>query len=70
MNENDMPRFAARLNAFKIGSEAYWPGRNSITTADILARAATAGARCHSAARSGRSAASARAAPRTRTPTG
>ena len=43
MNENDMPRFAARLNAFKIGSEAYWPGRNSITTADILARAATAG---------------------------
>ena len=43
MDENYMPRFAGRLNAFKIGSEAYWPGRNSITTADILARAATAG---------------------------
>lgn len=43
MNKTDMPRFAARLNAFQIGSKAYWPGRNSITTADILARAATAG---------------------------
>lgn len=43
MNENNIPRFAARLNAFKIGSEAYWPGRNSIATTDILARAATAG---------------------------
>ena len=43
MDENYMPRFAGRLNAFKIGSAAYWPGRNSITTADILARAATAG---------------------------
>ena len=43
MNKNDITRFAARLNAFKIGSEAYWPGRSSITIADILARAATAG---------------------------
>lgn len=37
------PRFAARLNAFKIGAAAYWPGKNTITTADLLARAATAG---------------------------
>jgi xylose isomerase len=34
-------RFAARLNAFKAGAEAYWPGRNRITTHDLLARAAT-----------------------------
>jgi len=37
------PRFAARLNAFKIGAATYWPGKNSVTTADLLARAATAG---------------------------
>ena len=43
MNQKNTPRFAARLNAFKIGSEAYWPGKNSIKIADILARAATAG---------------------------
>ncbi|MBT6299884.1 MAG: TIM barrel protein [Rhodobacteraceae bacterium] len=43
MKQKNTPRFAARLNAFKIGSEAYWPGKNSIKTADILARAATAG---------------------------
>lgn len=35
--------YAARLNAFKIGAAAYWPGKNSITTADLLARAASAG---------------------------
>jgi len=37
------PRYAARLNAFKIGAETYWPGKNKITTADLLARAASAG---------------------------
>jgi len=35
------PRYAARLNAFKIGAENYWPGKNQITTVDLLARAAT-----------------------------
>jgi xylose isomerase len=43
MQHDDTPRFAARLNAFKIGADAYWPGKNSVTTADLLARAATAG---------------------------
>lgn len=43
MTENSPPRFAARLNAFKIGASSYWPGKNTITTADLLARAATAG---------------------------
>ena len=37
------PRYAARLNAFKLGAEAFWPGKNTITTADLIARAATAG---------------------------
>ena len=37
------PKFAARLNAFKIGAADYWPGKNKITTADLLGRAATAG---------------------------
>ncbi|MEO0380853.1 MAG: sugar phosphate isomerase/epimerase family protein [Pseudomonadota bacterium] len=37
------PRYAARLNAFKIGAAEYWPGKNTITTADLLGRAATAG---------------------------
>ncbi|MGR3503381.1 TIM barrel protein [Pseudaestuariivita sp.] len=36
-------RYAARLNAFKIGAAAYWPGKNDVTLPDILARAATAG---------------------------
>lgn len=35
------PRYAARLNAFKIGAESYWPGKNRITTIDMLTRAAT-----------------------------
>ncbi len=34
-------RYAARLNAFKIGAEHYWPGKNRITTIDMLTRAAT-----------------------------
>ncbi|MEM1351309.1 MAG: TIM barrel protein [Pseudomonadota bacterium] len=37
------PLFAARLNAFKIGASTYWPGKNTITTTDLLARAASAG---------------------------
>lgn len=43
MTEIHSPHFAARLNAFKIGASAYWPGKNKVTTADLLARAATAG---------------------------
>ena len=43
MKQKNTPLFAARLNAFKIGSETYWPRKNSITTADLLTRAATAG---------------------------
>ena len=39
-----MPRrYAARLNAFKIGAAEYWPGRNRVTTLDLVERAATAG---------------------------
>lgn len=43
MTSENSPRFAARLNAFKIGASSYWPGKNNVTTADLLARAATAG---------------------------
>jgi xylose isomerase len=35
------PLFAARLNSFKVGAQKYWPGKNSVTTADLIARAAT-----------------------------
>ena len=35
------PLYAARLNAFKIGATAYWPGKNRITTVDLLERVAT-----------------------------
>jgi len=35
------PQYAARLNAFKIGAESYWPGKNRITTIDMLTRAST-----------------------------
>ncbi len=37
----DAPRYAARLNAFKIGADKYWPGKNRITTIDLLERAAS-----------------------------
>ena len=43
MAEQNTPLFAARLNAFKIGAAQYWPGKNTLTTADLLGRAATAG---------------------------
>ena len=43
MNTDNPPRFAARLNSFKIGAADYWPGKNNVTTADLLARAAVAG---------------------------
>ncbi|WP_436398817.1 sugar phosphate isomerase/epimerase family protein [Roseobacter sp. S98] len=43
MNTATTPRFAARLNAFRIGADRYWPQKNKITTAELLARAATAG---------------------------
>lgn len=37
-----LPRtFAARLNAFKMDAATYWPGRNRVTTLDLLERAAT-----------------------------
>lgn len=35
------PLYAARLNAFKIGASKKWPGRNRITTLDLLERAAS-----------------------------
>jgi xylose isomerase len=35
-------RFAARLNAFRIGAEERWPGKNRITTLDLIERAAEA----------------------------
>ena len=41
MRQEDPPRYAARLNSFKVGAEAYWPGKNRLTTADLLGRAAT-----------------------------
>ncbi|WP_300061526.1 TIM barrel protein [uncultured Roseobacter sp.] len=43
MTAPNPPRYAARLNAFKIGAADYWPGKNTVTTADLLSRAATAG---------------------------
>ncbi|MEM6371450.1 MAG: TIM barrel protein [Pseudomonadota bacterium] len=43
MTSAPTPRYAARLNAFKIAADAYWPGKNTVTTADLLTRAATAG---------------------------
>lgn len=33
--------FAARLNSFRVGAKDYWPGRNRVTTLDLLDRAAT-----------------------------
>ena len=43
MTDINTPRFAARLNAFKIGAAQYWPGQNTVTTAYLLGRAASAG---------------------------
>jgi len=43
MSNKDKPLYAARLNAFKIGAAAYWPGKNSVSTTDLLLRAASAG---------------------------
>ncbi|MDH6266676.1 xylose isomerase [Rhizobium sp. SG_E_25_P2] len=33
--------FAARLNAFKMDAARYWPGKNRVTTVDLIERAAT-----------------------------
>lgn len=41
MTFNKNQRFAARLNAFKIGAKDYWPGKNLVTTGDLLERAST-----------------------------
>ena len=43
MDAQNSPKYAARLNAFKIGAAEYWPDKNRVTTADLLARAASAG---------------------------
>lgn len=34
-------RYAARLNAFSVGAQDYWPGKNKITILDLIARAGT-----------------------------
>lgn len=41
MTFNTNQRYAARLNAFKIGAKEYWPGKNHVTTGDLLERAST-----------------------------
>jgi xylose isomerase len=41
MPEDETPLYAARLNSFKVGAERYWPGKNQITTVDLLERAAS-----------------------------
>lgn len=41
MRNDKPPRYATRLNSFRVGADAYWPGRNRVTTADLLDRAAT-----------------------------
>lgn len=43
--------YAARLNSFKVGSAQYWPGKNRITTVDLLERS-PAGYAGHSVSRS------------------
>jgi xylose isomerase len=35
------PLYAARLNAFRLGADRIWPGKNRITTVDLLQRAAS-----------------------------
>ncbi|MDH3970221.1 MAG: hypothetical protein OEU56_24700, partial [Rhodospirillales bacterium] len=40
MPHDGKPLYAARLNSFKVGAEHYWPGKNRITTVDLLERAA------------------------------
>ncbi len=41
MTFNTNQRYAGRLNAFKIGAAEYWPGKNHVTTTDLLKRAST-----------------------------
>lgn len=40
MPQDGRPLYAARLNSFRVGAESYWPGRNRITTVNLLERAA------------------------------
>lgn len=40
MPQDGKPLYASRLNTFKVGAERYWPGKNRITTVDLLERAA------------------------------
>lgn len=35
------PKYATRLNSLRVGAEDYWPGKNRVTTKDLLSRAAT-----------------------------
>ena len=43
MRKNILEKFAARLNSFKIDYKNYWPGKNKISTLDLLTRASKAG---------------------------
>ncbi len=40
MPKNEVPLYATRLNSFKVGAAQFWPGKNRITTLDLLERAA------------------------------
>ena len=40
MPKDGNPLYAARLNSFKVGAARFWPGKNRITTVDLLERAA------------------------------
>ncbi len=43
MPDPNRTSYAARLNAFRIGAERCWPGKRTITTSDLIARAGTVG---------------------------
>lgn len=45
MTGRSKPLYAARLNAFRLDAARIWPGKNRITTIDLLERAASAGNR-------------------------
>lgn len=41
MSSTKTRHYAARLNAFKMDAARYWPGKNRVTTLDLIERAAT-----------------------------
>ena len=43
MKNMDQIKFAARINAFKIGAKEYWPEKDEISVLELLERAAEAG---------------------------